>query len=195
MNYESIAALYDSHQGRPHFLDQLHFSGDKSEKILDVGFGSGRDFLYLSGDGYTVYGLDGSEEFVRHFIHKYPEYSDNILHFTLPGSENPFPVKVDILICSAVLMHLYDEHLIQTLRSFSNWLNQRSQIYISIPKKRSDTDKNFRDPHGRYFNPISTQIVTQTLKESNFDCKKIYSTGDSLSRNGIEWWNLIYERT
>jgi SAM-dependent methyltransferase len=194
-NYESIIALYQSNPDRPLFLDHFNFSEDKSEKILDVGFGSGRDFLYLAKEGYTVYGLDGSEKFVEHFKSQNPQYAENVVQCMLPSRENPFPVKFDLLICSAVLMHLHDDDLIETLRSFPQWLNQKSQIYISIPKKRSDTNENFRDQHGRYFNPISDQIVTQTLHDSNYICKEVYSTGDSLSRNGIEWWNLLYERS
>lgn len=37
----------------------------KNAKILDLGFGSGRDSLYFHNQGYTVISTDISEEFVR----------------------------------------------------------------------------------------------------------------------------------
>jgi hypothetical protein len=78
--------------------------------------------------------------------------------------------------------------------SFSLWLNKKSIIYISIPKKRNDIDDDFRDKHGRYFNPVKPEFITKILSQYGFTCSQISSSGDGLSREGIEWWNLVYER-
>ena len=194
INIESISYFYNSNPEKPKYIEKLNLSQNRSEQILDVGFGSGRDYLYLTKEGYNVYGIDGSEKFVEHFLKSNPEYSEKIKYYVLPNKDNPFPIKFDTIICSAVLMHLYDKEISETLNSFSNWLNWRSKLYISIPKRRNDIGEDFRDKNGRYFNPVQPEFISQILSEKSFICKEIYPTGDSLSRDGIEWWNLLYER-
>lgn len=58
INVESIFTLYNSNPKKPHYLEKLNLSKNRFEQILDVGFGSGRDYLYLTKEGYNVYGID-----------------------------------------------------------------------------------------------------------------------------------------
>ena len=52
-------------------MSELHTVFDRyiqpGQKVLDIGFGSGRDMLYLKGKGVDIFGIDASEAFVRHF--------------------------------------------------------------------------------------------------------------------------------
>jgi len=192
--YESIVSLYNSNSIKPKYLDILNFSNNHSEKILDVGFGSGRELNFLSQEGYTVYGIEGSDKLIENLLASNPEYSERIKKCILPSDNNPFNVLFDVIICSAVLMHMYDDDIVKTLGSFSMWLNKKSIIYISIPKKRNDIGDDFRDKHGRYFNPVKPEFITKILSQYDFTCSQISSSGDGLSRDGIEWWNLVYER-
>jgi len=194
INYKSIVSLYNSNSSKPKYLDILNLSNNHKEKILDVGFGSGRDLIFLSQEGYTVYGIEGSDKFIENLLASNPEYSERIKKCILPSVNNPFNVLFDVIICSAVLMHLYDDDIGKTLGAFSEWLNKKSLIYISIPKKRNDIGDDFRDKHGRYFNPVKPEFITKILSQYGFTCSQISSSGDGLSRDGIEWWNLVYER-
>ena len=60
--YISFTEKVDMSDHYNRFLPYL-FSG---AKILDIGFGSGRDMLYFKSKGYQVFGVDGVSEFVNH---------------------------------------------------------------------------------------------------------------------------------
>ena len=47
-----------------HYQKFLKYLPEKG-KILDIGFGSGRDMIYFKSLGYEVYGIDTSIEFVN----------------------------------------------------------------------------------------------------------------------------------
>ena len=47
INSESIVSLYNSNSSKPKYLDILNLSNNHIDKILDVGFGSGRDLIFV----------------------------------------------------------------------------------------------------------------------------------------------------
>ena len=58
-----------------------------SNKVLDIGFGSGRDILHLKRRGVKCWGIDGSLAFVERFKSEYPSIKEKIFHSVLPSIE------------------------------------------------------------------------------------------------------------
>ena len=74
-------------------------------KILDIGFGSGRDMLYFSSKGYNVFGIDNVSEFVDNGkanglnvelcdFHNIPSFTENIT-FIIPVFSKFFKLSAD----------------------------------------------------------------------------------------------------
>ena len=91
-------------------------------RVVDAGFGSGRNLIYLLRSGYEVHGVDGDQDAV--------EYTRNLAealapalpkdNFRLKAIENmTFPdAFADVLVCNSVLHFAQsDDHFQAMLRS------------------------------------------------------------------------------
>lgn len=78
-------------------MNKLHKILDKyttaSDKVLDIGFGSGRDLLHLKKRGISGWGIDGSASFIDIFKQDYQSFSDRIHHSVLPEIALPKDFK------------------------------------------------------------------------------------------------------
>jgi 2-polyprenyl-3-methyl-5-hydroxy-6-metoxy-1,4-benzoquinol methylase len=101
--------------------------------VLDIGCGAGQDLLYLLDKGYDAYGLEPCEELIRVTIEKYPQLDGRILTGSLPSEvENLKNKKFDAVLCSAVLMHIPEEDLFDSVYTIRN-------LFVHIVK-----DQNFK---------------------------------------------------
>ena len=62
-NYKEYISFTQNVDMTEHYNRFLPYLSHGS-KILDIGFGSGRDMLYFSSKGYNVFGIDNVSEFV-----------------------------------------------------------------------------------------------------------------------------------
>lgn len=101
-------------------------------KFLDIGCGSGRDLANLNRYGFSVTGADSSEEMISAAISKYPELSGKIILTglpNLPGLDNIF----NGILCSAVLQHIPDSSLYESLRGIREILEDGGIFILSFP--------------------------------------------------------------
>ena len=155
----------------------------KTGKLLDVGFGSGRDMLYFKSIGFDVEGIDSQPEFV-----------DEALKLGLTVS------CVDILDCcnqhdeydyiwaSASLLHIKKELLNQAFQYCSNMLKEDGIMYCSF--KYGDFEGIVDD---RYYINLTEETINNYLKGTNLNVIDVKITNDELKRNN-KWLNVILKK-
>ena len=94
------------------------------QKVLDIGFGSGRDMLYLKRKGVDVFGVDASEVFVRHFKERQPSRRQIVFHSILPDIAIPkeHEHSFDVIYSIATWMHLPKEAHFEAIESMKYFL-------------------------------------------------------------------------
>ncbi len=163
-------------------------------KILDVGCGSGRDLALLASLGFDAYGVDATPEFVDFAQCTHPELRGRIAVGQLPELGQPFGGEFDGILCCAVLMHLDDITLVNSVRSFRKTLKIGGRILISVPATRPDADLSGRDQFGRLFKNYSAQHLKTIFVVEGFRHLQQWGNVDTLQRTGIEWLTQLYER-
>ena len=146
-------------------------------KILDIGFGSGRDMLYFVSKGYNVFGVDNVSEFVDNA-------TENGLNVRLCDFHNlPYAEMFDGIWACASLLHSNDLPL-----AFDNLykaLKVGGYIYLSMKYGNSTSIEN-----GRFYQYINEEKLKELCKNSNLSIVEIYNSEDLLKRNN-GWINAV----
>lgn len=185
-NYDSLIKKYNSAN-----MSTLYKLFDKyitkNTKVLDIGFGSCRDLLYLDNLGCKVYGIDETKEFVENAKKVFPPKESNFYQDSLPNliNNNFFNKKFDAIICIAVWMHLEHEEYEESIRNIVKLLSTNATLIISYSKgtREINDDRNFIE--------INEELLFRLLKKNNL--KLIYKTynEDSLNRNELVWETIV----
>lgn len=165
-----------------------------ASKILDVGCGSGRDLSVLASLGFDAYGVDATPEFVDIAQCTHPELRGRIAVAQLPQLGRPFGGDFDGILCCAVLMHLDEISLVNSVRSFREALKIDGRVLISVPATRPDADLSGRDRFGRLFKNYSAQHLKALFEMEGFRLLQQWGNVDTLQRTGIEWLTQLYQR-
>jgi len=156
-------------------------------RILEIGAGTGRDLNTLLNAGYDAFGIDASEEMVNLAHEKYSILKDRYIQGTIPSDKPYFKDPFDAILCSAVLMHLPDELLLDAAYSIKRNLKQGGRFLISVPLKRPDLDKDNRTPDGRLFILRPIDFYSLLFERLGFRELSRSEETDSLGRPGITW--------
>lgn len=156
----------------------------KTGKILDVGFGSGRDMIYFKSLGYDVQGIDTSIEFVK----KMKKKGFNVRLES--ACELNYCDEYDGIWACASLLHIKRDELEEVIIKCMNALKDNGILYCSFKYGDKEIEKD-----GRYFNYMNEEIICKFFKISNVDIIEIYKTNDvRKDRNCDEWVNIIIRR-
>lgn len=164
-------------------------------KVLDIGCGSGRDLAVLIRKGFDAYGIDPIDKFVDIAQHIHPELVGHVQLGSLPELGVPFNGSFDGLLCCAVLMHLDEPTLEESLEAFKSVLKPHGRVLISVPSARPDADKDGRDQYGRLFKYYSSIFLKDIFERYGFELLDEWGNVDTLQRTGIEWLTQLYQRT
>lgn len=151
--------------------------------IVDIGCGGGRDMKYFKEKGYTVFGIDASEDLCRIASN----YSGCPVSCTDFLSWDPSH-KYDAFWANASLLHLTETDIIKFFSTKIEYLNKEGIIYFSM---KTGINEGL-DENGRYFTPFSEKLLQRIIK-SIPGCKIIdrWSNSDSLDRHGFYWESII----
>lgn len=156
----------------------------KTGKILDVGFGSGRDMIYFKSLGYEVEGIDTSVEFVNNMKEK--EFNVRLES----ACELNYSAEYDGIWACASLLHIKRDELEEVIIKCMNALKENGVLYCSFKYGDMEVEKD-----NRYFNYMNEEIICKFFKISNVDIIEIYKTNDvRKDRNCDEWVNIIIRR-
>ncbi|GAB4017544.1 MAG: hypothetical protein Fur0010_18240 [Bdellovibrio sp.] len=196
--YQKDAALFiDNYKSvKPRRVYELIAAFFKNnERTLDIGCASGRDLAYLSGAGYKVEGIDPVPAFVEHCknsLTNIPIYQDSLPKLAAIKEDN----KYGNILLSAVLMHLPQELLPESVANILRITKPGGRIFISVRKPREDQlaqDQELREDDYRLFSPIQAQELISLFE--NLGGKLIFHEEQAESmRSGIVWYNFVFEK-
>lgn len=158
----------------------------KTGKILDVGFGSGRDMIYFKSLGYEVEGIDTSIEFVKNI----KNYGLNASLMSV--SEMNDNDTYDGIWACASLLHIKREQLEKVIMKCINALKENGVLYCSFKYGDKEIEKD-----GRYFNYINEDIINNIAKRYNIEIIEIYKSVDvrkEREKEKEEWINVIFKK-
>lgn len=155
-------------------------------RIIDIGAGSGRDIKYFKARGYVVEGIDASVEMCRLAA----DYSGAEVSCERIQDWHP-EEKYDGIWANASLLHLLFNEIEEFVCRASDYLKPDGVLYISM-KTGIQTGC---DNKGRFFTTFSEEKVQQIVAKSTaFIVIDSWKTGDGLSREGLQWINLILKK-
>ncbi|MFV1985097.1 MAG: HNH endonuclease domain-containing protein [Thiohalomonadales bacterium] len=161
--------------------------------VVDVGAGSARDLRHLISLGYNASGIEPSNALRSLAISKYPELEDKLLSGMLPTLT--YSEQVDGIVCSAVLMHLPENLLFDSLLSLRDALKISGRLLVSIPKERPGLNEYCRDNDGRLFNPIEADRLILLAERLGLSLISRWYNTDSLKRIDHDWITLLFEKS
>jgi 2-polyprenyl-3-methyl-5-hydroxy-6-metoxy-1,4-benzoquinol methylase len=188
---ENIAIRYES--ANSPLIQIFTIAFPKEGKILDIGCGSGRDLAELSQQGFNVFGVDPTSQFVNIALQIHPELKGRVTIGSLPEIDIIFGGEFDGILCCAVLMHLEEAMFSKAVLNIKNLLKDKGRLLISLPEKRDDIVINERDEFGRLFKNYSSEFLTIEFEKQGFTLLKKWNNKDSMKRVGIEWLTQLYE--
>lgn len=155
-------------------------------KLLDVGFGSGRDSLHFYKKGYEVVSIDYAEEIVA----RGENFLDNevlLVDFQDIQYENEF----DAIWASAVFLHFSNEDILNALDLCYKALKDTGYIYMSF---KYGTGAEVRKQ--RFFNDFTEETFKALFqKHSGFTLEKIWLTEDARPDHKCKQWvNIILKK-
>ena len=147
----------------------------KGNKILDVGFGSGRDMLYFRSKGYEVMGIDVEPAFVEHA----KELGLN----AVVGDALSFvsDYKFDGIWACASLLHLSKDGIATAIKHLKTLLNDEGVLFVSLKEGDAETI----DEKGR----AMTYVSKEFLEELGLQILSI--SNDPMGRD-IHWINAAF---
>ncbi len=156
----------------------------KKGKILDIGFGSGRDMIYFASKGYEAEGIDPTLAFVNNMKEK----GYNV--HQLSAQELNFKNKFDGIWACASLLHVKRVYLAETLKKCKSALKVNGIMYCSFKYGNCEIIRN-----ERYFNYLNEESLKEILNADSFKIIDIKISNDvRVNRFNEKWINVIIKR-
>lgn len=166
-----------------HYEKYLKYLPNKA-KILDVGFGSGRDMIYFKSLGYDVYGIDTSISFVNNML----KQGFNVECISI--CDLNIKDEYDGIWACASLLHINRKKLETAIIKCINSLKENGVLYCSFKYGDKEIIKD-----DRYFNYINEDIINNIVYKNNYKILEIYKSYDvRVNRRSEEWINIIIQK-
>lgn len=186
MNFKDYALEYinktkdvDMSDSYEFFLKYVSTKG----KLLDIGFGSGRDMLYFKSIGFEVEGIDPEPVFFKEAI----KLGLNVNCFAIDDCYNEFDIYDYIWACAS-MHHIPKGMLNQDFKICNNLLKHNGIMYCSF--KYGDFEGIIDNIYYVY---LTEKTILEYLKDTNFKILDIKITNDKLNRD-IKWLNVILKK-
>ena len=151
-----------------------------NSKILDVGFGSGRDSLYFKNKGYIVTSIDPIKEFCENAKNI---GLDNVIQMSIEDID--YNIEFDAIWASASLLHIESNKLVDVFNKCYKALKDNGVMYVSF--KYGDYEGIIDD---RYFTYLIEESFNNIINQTNFKIDKLWVNEDKLNRD-VKWLNVV----
>ena len=190
-NASDVVARYEASNSP--LLPYLSLAFAAGSRVLDVGSGSGRDVALLLRAGYDAFGVEPVDAMRLEAIHRHPELAGRISAAALPNIESPPGSEFDGLVCSAVLMHVPEQDLFDTVFNLRSLLRPHGRLLVSLPLTRDDVLSGERSTDGRLFKTYPPDYLQLLLERTGFQQIGRWETEDALGRKGTTWFTQLFE--
>ena len=158
----------------------------KDTKVLDIGFGSGRDLKTIQTITQNIFGLDACDEFINHA--NTTTLKGRVAKCILPNIDihklQTSISKFDVIISIAVLMHLPISDIVKTIQNIKEILSDEGIVIVSYSLKRENIDE-------RYFEDIEKEMMEKLFGRHDFIMIEEFENQDVMSRE-IEWVTQVF---
>ncbi len=161
-------------------------------RILDLGCGSGQDLNELLQAGYEAVGIDASERMIQEAVSRFPRLAGKINLDHLPELRTVPDSSFDGVACSAVLMHVPEEFLFDTVFNLRRIIRKGGHLLISTPLVGPATDPTHRDAAGRLFNEVTPENFQFLFEKVGFRQINRWDTDDALGRADRRWTTQLF---
>ncbi|USD64499.1 class I SAM-dependent methyltransferase [Vibrio sp. SCSIO 43136] len=182
-NAHSLANEYNSVAAEDVHASWKTFWPQQGDSVLDVGAGIGRDASWMAGRGADVIALEPAQAMLD-LGKQHTGDSVTWLADQLPSLKKveDLGLRFDLILVSAVWMHLAPSHRARAFRKLSNLLKANGRLVITL--RHGD----FSD--GRISYPVSVGEIENFAKDSALLVKDVTSSDDSLKRSEV-WWQTV----
>jgi len=179
--YESVNAA-DIHN------DWSHLIPDGDGLSLDIGAGSGRDANWLANQGFDVIAVEPSDNLRGLAKRQNGSAKVTWVNDTLPELKSIYRlnIKFDLILLSAVWMHIPESQRERAFRKISNLLKPGGKLVISL---RHGTNTDDRDMYDVSFSQVlkysQNHALTLLIHQKNDD--------DKLKRDNVSWETVVFQ--
>jgi SAM-dependent methyltransferase len=185
---ENSALLFSQYQSIS--FENVHTSWiqvidfQQCKTALDIGAGSGRDALALKYKRLCVTAIEPSDH-LRVLGQNYTGDDVTWLNDTLPELTKIRGKTFDIILVSAVWMHLSPDGQSQSLKTINELLNENGYLVITL--RHGD----FEDSRSAY--QLDAKRTIEEAKELGLSLLLSEHEKDKLSRNNVSWQTLCFK--
>ena len=155
------------------------------ETVLDVGAGSGRDAKWMSKQGADVYALEPCDE-LREIGCATTGPNVTWIDDELPSLNRVqgMGIRFDLILVSAVWMHLAPTTRARAFRKLSNLLAPNGRLVITLRHGGFDD--------GRVGYEVSVAELEQFAKDTALLVKTVRDADDQMKRSQIYWQTIVF---
>lgn len=154
---------------------------------LDIGCGSGRDANALASRGLNVIGVDPSEKLLQLARTNFATPSIKWIKDSLPLLEqvNKLDIKFDLILLSAVWMHIPVADREHSFRKLANLLKTNGVLIITL--------RHGESPDERIMYPVNKEEIMLLAKQVGLSLAKIKAPEqkDQLKRDSVHWETIV----
>ena len=153
-------------------------------KILDIGFGSGRDSLYFQNKGYEVHSLEPVSAFCLH------GKEIGLKHiYQMSVQQMNFKNEFDGIWACASLLHIPSYELVDVLNKCYTALKDKGIMYCSFKNGEYEGERN-----GRFFLDLIEERFRQYISKTKFQILEVCITEDVRIDRTEKWLNVILKK-
>jgi cyclopropane fatty-acyl-phospholipid synthase-like methyltransferase len=181
-----IDAYNSADMAQLHKLLKTHLSPNC--KVLDIGFGSGRELAFLKEYGCDIWGVDPVKQFVDYAKERFPDVKDHFWQGKLPDLDFPPNMQnsFDAVLLIAVWMHIPKEFYEESINKIKSLLKPNGKVilsYSTTPRKENSK---------RLFENINSLKLKELFNQNEFSQIDVVTNKDGLSKRSIEWRTEVY---
>ena len=155
-----------------------------AKRIMDLGFGSGRDSLYFKSKGYKVTSIDPTQE----FCDKAKELGLEDVR-CMTAQEIDDEDEYDGIWACASLLHVPSNELNDVFKKCYKSLKKNGVMYCSF--KYGEFEGIRKE---RFFVDLNEESFKEYIKDTEFVIKEVLITKDVRPDREESWLNVILEK-